>query len=838
MIYGGAIFNGLQQGDILGYSVSAVGDLNNDGIGDVLLGAQYADRNAETAPGEAYVLFGRSDAFVPFFDLSTLDGTNGFILRGTYYYEKIGEGFGTGGDLTGDGIDDLMLNFRGYDPDDPIATGRVIILPGSESGFDSLIHPSQLPTADGLSFIISGDNGYLADPAAIGGDINGDGFQDLLTVLWKRDTETATSTSEAHVFLGSQQGLPTDEDQDLFLKITNETSYAHIDFVNAIGDVNADGRDDFIVGASYGAYESPGDSPQISRLAVVFGSDFDPTDPVPVLDFSDFDGTNGFVFEEPAHETPYPVKRLNNAVPLGDVNGDGIDDFSVAGGDHEAYVVFGTSAGFAPKLLTSDLNGQNGFILSGPPESYAGHTIGGAGDVNGDGLNDILIGGAQAESYDSRHESYRAGVAYLVFGQENGFSATLDLQTLDGSSGYRLIGEDKYDRAGQSVAIAGDVNNDGFDDLLIGASGTDANDLSQSGSAYLVYGGSALTQLDVLDETQDGTIYLANTPAILGAGFGDDTIMGTPLSDLLLGSSGNDTLRGGQGEDTLNGGSGTDWLIGQDGGDLFIVDHLADRIGESRNWHGVDTVESSVDFALGRQHIENLTLTGEARVGTGNGLANIIIGNDADNILDGGKNNDTLIGGLGNDVYLIRAPGDTAVEQAGEGNDAVKAYRSYALEAHVEKLYMQNVFTKDGNPANLNGIGNGLDNTIIGTPYANTIVGREGNDTLKGQGGADTFVFDRALDEATNVDRIIDFGDGDDVFKLKASVFSGLSAGALAADAFVLGTAAADANDRIIYDQTTGQLWHDGDGVGGADATLFATLANKATLEADDFSIF
>jgi len=81
---------------------------------------------------------------------------------------------------------------------------------------------------------------------------------------------------------------------------------------------------------------------------------------------------------------------------------------------------------------------------------------------------------------------------------------------------------------------------------------------------------------------------------------------------------------------------------------------------------------------------------------------NRITGNDADNVLDGGKNNDTLVGGLGNDRYLIRAQGDTAIEQFGEGVDVVLAFRSYALEAHVEQLFMQTVIQLDGNPMILN----------------------------------------------------------------------------------------------------------------------------------------
>ena len=322
-----------------------------------------------------------------------------------------------------------------------------------------------------------------------------------------------------------------------------------------------------------------------------------------------------------------------------------------------------------------------------------------------------------------------------------------------------------------------------------------------------------------------------------------DPPVATTGNDSLMGAGGRDTLNGLSGDDTLDGGAGADLLIGGHGSDVFHVDDAGDRVVESRKWSGHDTVISSVDFRMGRAHIEDLELTGTARLGAGNGLMNTITGNDGDNILDGGKNVDTLIGGLGNDTYLIRAPGDNAVELAGEGIDTVKAYRAYALDAHVENLHLQTLRNAAGEGiAGVNGIGNGLNNTIIGNPFDNVIVGREGRDTLKGQAGADTFVFDRALG-ADNVDRIIDFNtntvDEGDLLKIKASVFGGgLGAGPLAASQFVTGTAAADADDRFLFDQASGQLWFDADGSGAGVQELIATFEQNATVTADDIEIF
>ncbi len=141
--------------------------------------------------------------------------------------------------------------------------------------------------------------------------------------------------------------------------------------------------------------------------------------------------------------------------------------------------------------------------------------------------------------------------------------------------------------------------------------------------------------------------------------------------------------------------------------------------------------------------------------------------------------------------------------------------------------------------AAINGTGNSLANTIVGNTGANVLAGGLGNDTLTGDGGADSFVFDTALG-AGNVDRIMDFNAVDDTIQLDDAIFTGLAVGALAATAFAQNTSgnADDANNRIIYETDTGNLYFDADGTGAAARVHFATLGLNLTLTSADFFVF
>jgi Ca2+-binding RTX toxin-like protein len=137
----------------------------------------------------------------------------------------------------------------------------------------------------------------------------------------------------------------------------------------------------------------------------------------------------------------------------------------------------------------------------------------------------------------------------------------------------------------------------------------------------------------------------------------------------------------------------------------------------------------------------------------------------------------------------------------------------------------------------INLVGNGAGNEVRGNNGGNLINGGDGNDVLTGLGGQDFFEFNTALNAATNVDAITDFTVADDTIRLQNGVFTGLTAGTLGANQFVIGAAAQDADDRIVYDDTNGALFFDVDGAGGAAAVRFATVSAGLALTNNDFLV-
>jgi len=248
-------------------------------------------------------------------------------------------------------------------------------------------------------------------------------------------------------------------------------------------------------------------------------------------------------------------------------------------------------------------------------------------------------------------------------------------------------------------------------------------------------------------------------------------------------------------------------------------------------------------------NVENLTHTGIALAGTGNGEANAITGTAGNNTLDGGGGNDTLDGGAGNDTYVVDSTLDVLVEAAAGGIDTVISTVSLTLAENVENLAL------DGAAA-LNGSGNTDANVLTGNAANNQLAGQAGNDTLSGglgndtlnggtgndllSGGAglDLFVFNSLL--ASNVDTISDFAAGD-LFQLDRTIFTALSAGAtLTAAEFVAGAgvaSATNAQQRILHNTTSGALLYDADGNGTGLALQFASVAVGAPISAAVFQL-
>jgi Ca2+-binding RTX toxin-like protein len=326
-------------------------------------------------------------------------------------------------------------------------------------------------------------------------------------------------------------------------------------------------------------------------------------------------------------------------------------------------------------------------------------------------------------------------------------------------------------------------------------------------------------------------------------------IIGNAGVNFLFGAGGNDTLVGLNGNDFLIGGAGADFMYGGQGDDTYYVDNLGDQASEAAG-EGTDRIATSISYALiAGSEIELLESVNSTDTNamdlTGSDSANTIIGNSGVNILSGAGGNDTLIalagndflvggtgvdtmyGGTGNDTYYVDHAGDVVTESAGQGNDRIAASVSFTLASGSEIETLEAVTRADTGAMNLTG--NAINNAIVGNDGANTLDGKAGNDVLVGFGGADIFAFTTALG-AGNVDHIADFVSGTDKIALDDAIF-----GAFSANAFVTGTQAGDADDRIVYNAATGQLFFDADGIGAGAQVLFAVLDGHPALAAGDF---
>ena len=523
----GFVIKGIGESDYSGTSVSSAGDVNGDGIDDVIIGADYADPNGTSNAGESYVVFGSDDGFAKSIDLAALDGTNGFVLKGIDEGDRSGYAVNSAGDVNNDGIDDLIIGAFEAAPDGNNYAGESYVVFGSNDGFAASFDLAALDGTNG--FVLRGINegDYSGFSVNSAGDVNGDGIDDLIIGGYGADPNGNNYAGESYVVFGSESGF--DESIDLaaldgtngfVIKGINEDDYSGFS-VSSAGDVNGDGIDDVIIGAPLA---NPNDNNRAGESYIVFGSErgFDES-----IDLAVLDGTNGFVIKG-IDEGDFSGVSVNSA---GDVNGDGIDDLIIGAygadtnGDNdnrvgESYVVFGSESGFDESIDLATLDGTNGFVLKGINEGdRSGFSVSGAGDVNGDGIDDVIIGAFTA----SPNGNYSAGESYVVFGvaEPLNLKGTNQKDTLTGAGGNdTIIGGNGKDR------LLGKAGNDLLDgsngkDILIGGLGDDTLIGGNGKDTFVLASGEGI---DTIKDFDEDVIGLSG-----GIGFNDLSFAGNEI---------------------------------------------------------------------------------------------------------------------------------------------------------------------------------------------------------------------------------------------------------------------------------------------------------------------
>ena len=569
--------DGAGTNDLLGRSVAGAGDVNGDGLDDLLLNGSLPGLASHNR--DAYVVFGRTEGFTASWSVSALNGTQGFRVTQSAVDNQVDSHRSTivasAGDINGDGLGDVFVtNANGHESADETA----YVVFGSTQSVSVVVDASTQDANAGVR-LHGLHKGYVFFQNISAGDLNGDGYSDLIVgdrLAGPLNGDGIAAGTTYVVF-----GHATPFNADINVTTLNGSDGLRFDApigsgtgrrVDGAGDINGDGIADLLVDGKY----------------VVFGSRS--TWPAN-FDLSSLDGHNGFVIERGAE---LDGTFVSSVASKGDFNGDGIDDllltnldpFSTPGGGAAHYVVlYGQHGDFAASvsLLAAGVSQRFHLASTGAGE-YAGWSAKFAGDVDGDGYDDLIVG---AQGNDNA--AHNAGAAYLVFGHGGAPGAVVELDALQAHQGVRFDGVGANDRSGYAVDAAGDINGDGFDDLLIGTRYA-ANNGADAGAAYVVFGRDFRTVVDFL------------------GGAGDDNFSGSGANEILIGGRGNDVLAGGGGNDVMKGGAGDDVLV------FDSADTLAVEGNAGLDTLRIDGSDVSLDLTLaGNQHfhgIERIALAG------------------------------------------------------------------------------------------------------------------------------------------------------------------------------------------------------------------------------------
>ena len=425
LLVANARFHGEIEGDYFGFTVAGGGDIDGDGFADTLLGAPN-NAGGGTDNGQVYVFLGAAGGWG-----GTVDGAAADASFLGENHGSLGTVLAIAPDVNGDGRDDLLMGSSG------LGTGRVYVVFGRSGGW---AFGEPVTAADAL-FIGDGAGDAAGGAVAGAGDVDGDGFGDLVI----GSTGVSGYAGQATLVLGKASGWAVGvalSNADVSFTGEGAGDWAG-DAVAGAGDVDGDGYDDVLISAD-------GWSGHVGKVYLVLGRDDGWVASVPLA------GADASFVGEATGD--YAGRSIAGA---GDMNGDGYDDILVGAYDDSAgdagivYLILGRSSGWGAdtSLATAD-----GSFVGDLPGDNLGVSISGAGDVDGDGLADILLGASSTDD-----PAPGCGSAVVFLGQ-SGFG--WDTPASDADGWYAGVSEDE--QMGNAVAWAGDVDGDGYDDLLVG----------------------------------------------------------------------------------------------------------------------------------------------------------------------------------------------------------------------------------------------------------------------------------------------------------------------------------------------------------------------------------
>jgi hypothetical protein len=484
--------------DSFGLAVGGAGDVNGDGLDDVIIGSQsFGLPDLSTVPGAvpgaAYVVFGKTDA-LPVSSAAIRAGEGGgFALVSSSQYVFAGYDVAGAGDVNGDGLSDVIVGGPSLGAADDSGAFVVFGKVGAEP-----VALAGIAAGGAAGFLVraADADGNLGFSVAGGGDVNGDGLDDLVlgapdsaagdtivlgqtaVVFGKRDSDPITfgelGTGSSHGFLivGANDAVGGVGSIDLF---------SHFGHPKATGDVNGDGLDDIVVPAPFRSLASP---------SVAIGSEAVAPD---AGERSDDAGT----LVSPAHD---------------------LDEQGLV------YVVFGQRDTRNIELDAITTGSGQGFVISGPElAGHLGSTVS-SGDLNGDGASDVVSTTTGLAS---------GGTAFVVFGKTD--TNAVDLSKPQAPNAVLEVSDNGLEAMCGIVASGADVNGDGLDDLLVSAA-LYATAPQAAGGAYVAFGWDMTGALGDRDR------------ALIGGS--QDDVFDLPAAPVVI-------VRGGNGTDTLRVGHDT-----------------------------------------------------------------------------------------------------------------------------------------------------------------------------------------------------------------------------------------------------------------------------------------